>query len=35
MRRLRALGYNQEFTGLEAGVTSYVQNYLLAADRFR
>ena len=35
MRRLRALGYNQEFTSLEAGVTRYVQNYLLAADKFR
>jgi len=35
MRRLRALGYNQEFISLEAGVTSYVQDYLLAADKFR
>jgi len=35
MSRLRALGYNQEFTSLEAGVTSYVQDYLLAADKYR
>jgi ADP-L-glycero-D-manno-heptose 6-epimerase len=33
--RLRALGYNQAFTGLEAGVTQYVQSYLLAADPYR
>jgi ADP-L-glycero-D-manno-heptose 6-epimerase len=35
MQRLRALGYNQEFVSLEAGVTEYVQRYLIAADRFR
>jgi ADP-L-glycero-D-manno-heptose 6-epimerase len=35
MRRLQGLGYNQEFTSLEAGVTEYVQGYLLADDRFK
>ncbi len=35
MNRLRGLGYNRDFTSLEAGVTEYVQSYLLAADRFR
>jgi len=35
MQRLRGLGYNREFASLEDGVTTYVQNYLLAADRFR
>jgi ADP-L-glycero-D-manno-heptose 6-epimerase len=35
MSRLRALGYNQPFTGLEAGVTGYVQTYLRAADPYR
>jgi len=35
MQRLRALGYNQEFVSLEAGVTDYVQRFLTAADRFR
>ena len=35
MNRLRSLGYNQPFTSLEDGVTHYVQEYLLAPDRFR
>jgi ADP-L-glycero-D-manno-heptose 6-epimerase len=35
MRRLQALGYNQGFTSLEDGVTGYVQDYLLAADKYR
>ncbi len=34
MGRLRALGYNHLFTELEDGVTDYVRNYLLAADRY-
>lgn len=35
MRRLRGLGWNRDFTSLEDGVTRYVQNHLLAADRYR
>jgi ADP-L-glycero-D-manno-heptose 6-epimerase len=35
MRRLRALGYNQDFRTLEDGVTSYVQDFLRAADKYR
>ncbi len=35
MRRLRGLGYNQAFTSLETGVTRYVQDYLLASDKYR
>ena len=34
MGRLRALGFNRPFTELEAGIDDYVQNYLLAADRY-
>ncbi len=35
MGRLRALGYNQDFTTLENGVTRYVRDYLRAEDKFR
>ena len=35
MRRLRALGYAEDFTPLEEGVRRYVQAYLLGGDRFR
>jgi ADP-L-glycero-D-manno-heptose 6-epimerase len=35
MSRLRALGFNGAFTGLEDGVTAYVQRYLLADDPYR
>jgi ADP-L-glycero-D-manno-heptose 6-epimerase len=35
MCRLRGLGYNQEFTSLETGVTRYVRDYLLAPDKYR
>ena len=35
MQRLRSLGYNRDFTSLEDGVTTYVQDYLMAADKFR
>ena len=35
MARLRAAGYDSPFTPLEAGVTDYVQRYLLAADPYR
>jgi ADP-L-glycero-D-manno-heptose 6-epimerase len=35
MRRLRALGYNRDFTTLEEGVTRYVQDFLLADDKYR
>ena len=35
MGRLRGLGYKADFIPLEDGVTRYVQEYLLAADRYR
>jgi ADP-L-glycero-D-manno-heptose 6-epimerase len=35
MGRLRALGFNGAFTGLEEAVTTYVQRYLLAEDPYR
>jgi ADP-L-glycero-D-manno-heptose 6-epimerase len=34
MSRLRSLGYNRDFTSLEDGVTKYVQQFLLATDKF-
>jgi ADP-L-glycero-D-manno-heptose 6-epimerase len=34
MQRLRAAGYNAEFTSLEDGVSRYVADYLAADDRF-
>jgi len=35
MTRLRGAGFNQPFTGLEDGVSLYVQNFLDAADPYR
>ena len=35
MGRLRGLGYNRDFSTLEDGVTRYVRDWLLAADRHR
>jgi ADP-L-glycero-D-manno-heptose 6-epimerase len=35
MARLRKLGYERAFTSLEVGVTTYVKEYLLAADPYR
>ena len=35
MSRLRALGYNRDFTSLEDGVTKYVQQFLRAEDKFQ
>jgi ADP-L-glycero-D-manno-heptose 6-epimerase len=35
MTRLRAAGYQQPLTSLEAGVEDYVRNYLLRADPYR
>ena len=35
MRRLRSLGYGTPFMPIEEGVRRYVQDYLLAGDRFR
>jgi len=35
MQRLRGLGYNRDFTSLEDGVTKYVQEFLLSADKFK
>jgi ADP-L-glycero-D-manno-heptose 6-epimerase len=35
MERLRALGYNAPFLGLEEGVADYVRRYLSAADPYR
>ena len=35
MQRLRGLGYNRDFTALEDGVSKYVQQFLLVADKFR
>lgn len=35
MDRLRAAGYDRAFTSLEDGVSTYVQRYLAAADRYR
>ncbi len=35
MSRVQGLGYNRGFLSLEAGVTDYVQSYLLAPDRYR
>jgi ADP-L-glycero-D-manno-heptose 6-epimerase len=32
--RLRAAGFTQEFTPLEAGVTAYIRDYLLRADQY-
>lgn len=34
MSRLRAAGYEAEFTSLEDGITDYVQNYLHAEDAY-
>lgn len=34
MRKLRAAGYAQEFTTLEAGLQDYVRNYLLKPDPY-
>jgi ADP-L-glycero-D-manno-heptose 6-epimerase len=34
MARLRAAGFNQEFTSLEDGVGSYIRDYLLQADPY-
>jgi ADP-L-glycero-D-manno-heptose 6-epimerase len=34
MQRLRRLGYNRDFTGMETAVTAYVTHYLLASDRY-
>jgi ADP-L-glycero-D-manno-heptose 6-epimerase len=35
VRRLRAAGYAREFTTLEAGISDYVQRFLLRADPYR
>jgi ADP-L-glycero-D-manno-heptose 6-epimerase len=35
MSRLRAAGYDRPFTSLEAGVRSYVQQYLMQPDPYR
>jgi len=35
MGRLKAAGYPQPMTSLEAGITDYVQGYLMRADPFR
>ncbi len=35
LNRLRASGYRQPFTSLEAGVTDYVRNFLARDDRYR
>ena len=35
MNRLRALGYNRDFTSLETGITQYVQGFLLVDDKYR
>ncbi|MGO1118727.1 ADP-glyceromanno-heptose 6-epimerase [Rhodovibrionaceae bacterium A322] len=35
MDRLRAAGYDREFTGLEDGITRYLRNYLMTDDPYR
>jgi ADP-L-glycero-D-manno-heptose 6-epimerase len=35
MQRLRAAGYERDFTSLEQGVADYVQNFLAARDPYR
>jgi ADP-L-glycero-D-manno-heptose 6-epimerase len=35
MARLRKLGYNQPFTSLEAGVSTYVRAFLMSPDPYR
>jgi ADP-L-glycero-D-manno-heptose 6-epimerase len=35
LSRLRALGYNRDFTPLETAVEHYVRDYLLKSDPYR
>jgi len=34
MNKLRALGYSEAFTSLEAGIRLYVQDYLEKTDKY-
>jgi ADP-L-glycero-D-manno-heptose 6-epimerase len=34
MARLRAAGFNQDFTALEDGIGAYIRDYLLQADPY-
>ena len=34
MDRLRSAGYSGQFTPLEEGIRHYIQDYLMAAERY-